>query len=280
MNDLIRDERSFPLDSTTKAEVELEILSGPLRVRGGAAELCAALFEYSHEELRPLSEHAQEGEQARLEIRQPSTERLDGDVQNRWDVALNSDTGIALGVASMSGGVILELDDVNVTEVDVESKSGSVGLRLGGSYPDLDEVSVDSASGTIDVDLGGRFPALQRVDIESMSGRTRLAVTGECPELQRIAIDSKSGAVDLDLSGSFARDDLGVRVDSTSGTVSVVVPADVGVSMQATVVSGRIQADGFTSSDGRLVNGALGSSSATIWLNIHAVSGSIRVLTR
>ena len=274
---MIQDHREYPLGGATSAEVELEILHGPLSVSGGASELCEAEFEYSHPELRPIDDYRQDGDRASLEVRQPLTEGL-RDTRNAWNLAFNSDIQIELAISSMSGSVALDLDLVQVSNVEVESRSGSVQASLAGSYPELDELVVDSMSGRVAMSLTGTFPKLSLIEVDSKSGSADLAVTGNCPELRRIDVDSKSGSVSLDLRGAFQRDDLGVRVDSISGGVRIRVPADIGVSLQASTVSGRVHANGFVSRDGRLTNDAFGSSSATIWLNVHVTSGSVEVL--
>ncbi len=279
MQDLIRDEHVFPLGRVTRAEVELDIHSGTLRLRGGANEFCEAVFEYSHDLLRPLSEFRQDDDEARLIITQPRIDAINEPVANRWDLGFCGVPEIELAIASRSGSVSLDLDDVKASNLEVKSRSGAVDLSMAGSYPHLDEIILDSSSGSVDAALTGEFPALSELEIDVKSGQTRVAVTGSCPELRRIAISSKSGSVDLDLNGTFGRDDLGVRVDAVSGNVTVAIPEGVGASMQASVVSGTVQAGGFSSGTGRLVNKAFGNTTATLWLNLRVTSGSIRVVT-
>lgn len=275
---MIQDHREYLLGGAKSAEVELEILHGPLSVGGGAPEFCEVEFEYSHSELRPIDDYRQDGDRASLKIKQPRTEGL-RDSRNAWSLAFNSDVQIEFAISSMSGSVALDLDRVQASNVEVESRSGSVEASLAGSYLEMDELVVDSMSGRVAMSLSGDFPKLSRIEIDSKSGAIDLAVTGNCPALRRIDIDSKSGNVSLDLRGAFQRDDLGVRVDTISGGVRIQVPADIGVSLQASTISGRVHANGFASRDGRLSNDAFGRSAATIWLNVHVTSGSVEVLS-
>lgn len=280
MSALLRVEQVFPLGAITRAEVGLRIASGSLRIRGGAAEFCEAVFEHSHPELEPEVTFEVDGDEAELDIRQPSVSIRDY-TKVSWDLAFNNDVAIDLEVSSASGKVELDLTELRLIGVDVDSASGAVNLRLGGRNPDLDEITVESASGAVDVDLSGDFPALERLDVESVSGKVRIAVAGACPGLRRVAVDSKSGKVDVDLSGGdFARDDLGIRIESVAGRIDVTLPEDIGASLQANVLTGKIRADGFERRDGgRLVNSAFGATRATLWLNLSAVSGSINVRT-
>lgn len=280
MPELIRDEQVFPLGEITSAEVGLRLTSGALRVRGGAAEFCEAVFEYSHPELKPEVAFESDGGEAELIVKQPRFDTTEHK-EVHWELAFNNDVQIELEVQSASGGVDLDLTELRPRGVEVDSASGEVSVRLGGANPELDEVTVESKSGSIELGLNGEFPALERLEVDSMSGKVRIAVAGACPELGRIAVDSKSGAVEVDLSaGTFGRDDLGVRVESVSGKINVTLPEGVGASLQANVLSGQIRAEGFERSEGgRKVNAAFGTTPATIWLNLSAVSGSINVRT-
>ncbi|MEZ4522311.1 MAG: toast rack family protein [Thermomicrobiales bacterium] len=273
---MIEDRREYPLGNVKEAEIELLVRQGSLAVHGGASELCVANFEYSHPELRPEDDYDEDGDEARLAITQPRTEGP-RDTRSAWNIQLNGEAQIDLGLSSMSGGVSLDLDRVNVGNLEVESMSGSVRASLGGNYPALDEISIESASGSVAVRLSGAFPELTSIQLDSKSGKVDLVVSGECPNLRRIGVDCKSGTVDLDLRGHFEREDLGVRVDSISGGIRVRVPGDVGVSMNAKTVSGRVRADGFNQDGGRWTNDAFGNTVASLWLNLHAISGGVDV---
>ncbi|CAN5829319.1 hypothetical protein BH23CHL2_BH23CHL2_13910 [soil metagenome] len=275
---LIVERREYPLGGVKTAEVELEVRAGSLAVTGGATELCSADFAYSHVELRPVDDYEQDDNEAELGISQPRTNDLE-DTYSSWQLAVNSDVQIELAISILSGNATLDLDHVQVSSVEVDSRSGSVEASLAGSYPALDEIVIDSVSGRSALELSGEFAELTTIEIDSKSGPIELAVTGTCPELKRIAVDSKSGPVSIDLRGSFQRDDLGVRVDSISGNVQIRVQKDVGVSMNANTISGRVQAADFGGETGRLTNAAFGRSPATIWLNVHVTSGNIEVVS-
>ncbi len=275
---MIEDRRSYPLGDVRAAEVELQILHGSLAISGGSDEFCTALFEYSHPELRPIDRYDADSDEAELEIRQPQTQDLQG-TRNSWELAFNSEAALSMAIESMSGGVDLDFDRLNLQDVEVKSRSGTVRASLAGSYLALDEVYIESNSGSVTVAMPGDFPALGSIEVESLSGSTELAITGDCPALRSVDVTSKSGRVTLDLRGAFARDDLGVDIESMSGRVQVLLPEGVGASMNATTMSGKIRAAGFNTGSGRWTNAAFGQSAATIWLNIRVMSGSVDVGT-
>ena len=275
---MIVDQREYPLGRVQQAEMELEIRHGSLNVTGGASEFCSATFEYSHPELRPVDEYQADGDEARLQITQPETDGLINS-RSRWSIALSSSPAVELAVLSRSGAVRLDLGGVNVANLEVESRSGAVETRLNGSYPQLEEVVLDSRSGKVSALLDGEFPTLSQVEIESRSGTTEIVLNGSCPNLRRVAIDSRSGNVDVDMRGTFQREDLGLRIDCASGNVRVRLPDDVGASMNANTKSGRIRAEGFSTGSGRRTNAAFGSTPATIWLNLHLMSGNVDVIS-
>lgn len=277
-HNLIEDRREYPLGHVKTAEVGLQILHGSLALAGGSDAFCSALFEYSHPELRPLDTYSADGDKAELEIREPETHQL-RERRNSWRLAFNSEVAIAMAIESMSGSVDLDLDRVRLSDLEFKSRSGRVRAGLAGNYPELDEFLIDSTSGKVDVVMSGGFPTLSSVDIKSTSGATELAITGRCPNLRSVDVNSMSGHVNVDLRGSFERDDLGVDIECTSGHVKVLLPVGVGASMNASTMSGKIRADGFNSGSGRWTNAAFGSSTATIWLNIRVMSGSVDVTT-
>ena len=276
--ELIVDERTYPLGSAAAAEVELAVKTGSLDVRGGAGNFCEARFEYSHAELRPTDDYDGGGDLAELSIVQPEV-NLRGQVRNSWFLAFNSEVPVELAIGSASGNVSLDLDAVRLAGLNHKSRSGSTKASLGGSYPELKEMTFDSSSGKVALDLTGDFPTLEQVEIENRSGRTAIVVSGDCPNLRRLAIDCRSGNVDIDLTGSFEREDFGVRVDCRSGNVRVRVPASIGASLNASVKSGNTRIRGFESGSGRQTNAAFGETPATIWLNLHAMSGNISVVS-
>ena len=275
---MIVEQREYPLGQIQEAELELDVRSGSLSVSGGSRDFASATFEYSHPELRPIDEFRADDDEARLQITQPETDGL-RKTRSRWDIELNSGAAVELATLSRSGATRLDLDRVNIAGLEVKSRSGNVDARLGGSYPKLDEAIIEARSGRVRADLSGDFPALSGVEVETRSGDTELVLTGNYPNLRRVAIDARSGSVSVDMRGTFQREDLGLRIDCRSGSVRVRLPDDVGASMNANTKSGNVRAEGFSIGSGRRTNAAFGQTPATIWLNVHVMSGNVDIVS-
>jgi hypothetical protein len=162
--------------------------------------------------------------------------------------------------------------------------SGSVvasGLRQG--------ATVDVTSGSITLmGLGGTVRAktvsgsIQAMGVagdlglETVSGEITLAESSA----ERVYARTISGSVTCDLDNPFARD---VRLDTTSGEITVRVPVDADLDVNLMAISGRVTS-AFREVRGSGVpglhtaNGRIGTGSGT--LNAQAVSGSVSLLAR
>jgi hypothetical protein len=162
--------------------------------------------------------------------------------------------------------------------------SGSVvasGLRSG--------ATVDVTSGSISLmGLGGTVRAktvsgsVQAVGVagdlglETVSGEIALAESSA----ERVYARTISGSVTCDLDNPYARD---VRLDTTSGEITVRVPADADLDVNLSAISGRVTS-AFREVRGNSAPGLHGASGrigqGTGTLNAHAVSGSVSLLAR
>src|SRR5690606_36719386 len=133
----------------------------------------------------------------------------------------------------------------------VETESGDLTAAFGGDCPGLGEITVDLTSGNCDLDLDRRFERLERVEVEQTSGNATLALRGEYPALERVTVESTSGMVDLDLRGQWPAVDVGVRIQATSGYVTVRVPVVAGMNLDAWAHAWIVTAAVFSQRDGR-----------------------------
>jgi hypothetical protein len=150
------------------------------------------------------------------------------------------------------------------TTVDVTS--GSISLMGLGSTVRAKTVSGSIRAVGVAGDLG----------LETVSGEIALA---ESPA-ERVYARTISGSVTCDLDNPNARD---VRLETTSGEITVRVPADVDLDVNLSAISGRVTSvfsevrnngrPGSNSASGRIGKG-IGT------LNAHAVSGAISLLAR
>lgn len=178
-------------------------------------------------------------------------------------VAVPRRAAASLGV--VSGSVIASGLRGGVT---VDVTSGSITL-LGLDGP----VRAKTVSGAIEalgVGQGGDLT------VETVSGEITLADSSA----QRIFARTISGAITCDLDNPRAND---IRLDTTSGEITVRVPVDADLGVNLNAVSGRIisafpEVRPSGSPGLRSATGRLGGGSGA--LHAHAISGSVNLLAR
>lgn len=183
-------------------------------------------------------------------------------------IALPQEYCIALDIHTTSGDV--DIDEVALSEVNLESTSGDVGMVLVDTVKPR-EIRVKTASG--DVDITAETPALT---IQTVSGDVEY--DGDCPsiyvttvsgdaqingEMNSVNLKTVSGDIDLRVEGASLRE---VNCNTTSGDLQIHLPASlrgqVGVRMQT--VSGDKH---------NRYGESLGSPIA--WVNARSVSGDV-----
>lgn len=152
--------------------------------------------------------------------------------------------------------------------VTVDVTSGSITLMgLDGS------VRAKTISGAIEALGVGRSGDLT---VETVSGEIALTDSSA----QRIFARTISGAITCDLDNPRAND---VRLDTTSGEITVRVPADADLGVNLNAVSGRITSAFPQVRPGgppglRSATGRLGGGSGVLYA--HAISGRVNLLAR
>ncbi len=186
------------------------------------------------------------------------------------DLALHTGTG-SVDAADITGDLDVDTGSGSATvagvrgSVNVDTGSGSVTVR------DVqgDEVSIDTGSGRV---TGGGLTA-RSVNVDTGSGSIDLDGVS-APE---VSMDTGSGSVDLTL----LRDVEALEVDSGSGSVTILAPADLGGMVDLSTGSGGIDMDfavQVRSVRRDEVHGTLGDGRGTI--RIETGSGGIRLLKR
>jgi DUF4097 and DUF4098 domain-containing protein YvlB len=191
-----------------------------------------------------------EGDNGNLEIKV----RSKGDGSNSWfnwhgDNSMG-DTTLDLHVpkgASLDVEVVsapLGIDGMDGGEISVNSVSGRV--RINARTPDL---SVESVSGTVQ-----QSGHAERADLQTVSGDILAPALGTTADLQTVSgrIQASGGpwrkfnlstvSGDLQLNGGPAGDG-SIDIDSMSGDVQIVVPADLSASIHASSFSGDLRSD-------------------------------------
>lgn len=271
--------------------------SGKLTLRGGAAGLMEATFDYRDPVWRPEVGYEVSDGLGHLRVKPPDLgPAVLESPDYEWDLALSDEIPLELTLRLGSGNASVRLGGTRLTalettggsgrleadlahardlkDVSLTAGSGRVGLILQGDYDALSQVAVRNASGISELALGGTYPALEHLTVSGASGRISLGLSGDCPVLERLSLDLASGMIDLDLSGSLP-EAVQVGIHCVSGTVTVTIPADRGVAVRFTSVSGKITAPDFHREKDLLLNAAYRESGTGVRLNVSTVSGEL-----
>ena len=123
-----------------------------------------------------------------------------------------------------------------------------------------------------DVRLNDAVPTDLRVELgvgESVLRLGGLNLTG-------LDVEAGIGATDVDLSGAWTRD-LDARIESGVGEVTVTLPTDVGVRVEADQGLGDVDAEGLIKDGDVYVNAAYGESPVTLHLEVDGGVGEVNL---
>lgn len=256
VGDLQTESRSVDLGDADSVDVELDMSSGEMNIAGGADELLNADFRYNVAAWKPEIKYNVRGGHGKLIVRQPGVRGgiIGGNVRNEWDLRLNDDVAMNLNIDLSSGDCYLNLGSSSLKTLDIDTSSGDVKANLVGDQPSLKEIEMDGSSGDIDAYLAGNYSSLSHVKI-----------------------DTSSGDAFVDLAGTWNRDTQ-VEMDASSGDITLRLPRDIGVYVDAHSSSGDIRASGFRLEGRDYVNDAYGESEVTLNVKASSSSGNIELL--
>ncbi|MDT8305201.1 MAG: toast rack family protein [Anaerolineae bacterium] len=146
-----------------EARVTVQIGAGELNVSSGARDLMEGTFTFNVAEWRPEIAYTVTGTTGDLRVQQPNVEAglgfSDRNVTNRWDLRFSDALPLEMTVRLGAGENRLNLADLNVRRLSLETGAGETTLLAGGNLRDLDvqggvgELEVNLATGTWAEDL-------------------------------------------------------------------------------------------------------------------------------
>ena len=113
---------------------------------------------------------------------------------------------------------------------------------------------------------------LSRLSVETGAGQADI-VLGNSP-LRIVDIKAGVGAVALDLSNEW-QEDTNISIESGVGDMTILLPTDVGVIVDADVALGDFEANGFIVQGDNYVNEAYGDSSTTLSIELTGGIGGV-----
>lgn len=149
----VSDPVSIDAGTADRANVELSIRAGELRVSGGANKLMEGTLEYNVPSWKPEVISSHNGTHATITLRQPDTGANFGHSRNTWDLQLANKVLLDLIVNCGAGQARLDLGDVELRNLQVHIGVGQVDLDLTGKPKHDYEVSINGGIGQANVRL-------------------------------------------------------------------------------------------------------------------------------
>jgi DUF4097 and DUF4098 domain-containing protein YvlB len=277
VGELQTESRIVELENADSVDVELDMSRGEMNIAGGANKLLDAEFRYNVVAWKPKIDYNVIADKGKLIIRQSQVPGIVGpNARNEWDLRFNENVPIDLKIDVSSGNCDLNMDNSMLKTFEIDSSSGNVDVILIGNQSLLQEVNLDMSSGATSLDLSGNYPSLSKMTIDSSSGNVDADLNGNYSSLSSVDIDLSSGNAFIDLSGNW-ESDAQVELAASSGQITLRLPQDVGVYVDAQTSSGNIKASGFRLDGDNYINDAYSESNVTIHIKATVSSGNIEL---
>ena len=212
----------------------------------------------------------------RVEVGELRTQTRSVDAEDAESVRAN--LRIALGELNVSGGAdeLMEADFA----YNVSAWEPRVNYELGGDTGELNVEQQGLGEGIPNRDVRNEWDLRLNDDIPmdlavQMGGGVSnldldsLILTG-------LNLDMGAGATTVDLTGDWERD-LSAVVRGGAGEVTLLLPSQTGVRVNAGTRLGRVNADGLQKEGEAYVNGAYGDSDATLEVEVSGGVGQINL---
>jgi hypothetical protein len=237
----------------TAVAASFRLNHGRLALSGGASSLMHGAFS-TDDKYDPSVTYSVHDQQGSLAVTQTGT-RSDFAMiptDSSWTVNLNDEIPLDLTVANGGAHLDLNLDTLTIRRLALNVGAGSASISLDGVQSEFTRVQLNGTSGDVDLQMHGSYDQPRVIDATTISGSVKLDL---------------GGATGAGLTGA---------IRSTSGGITISVPRETGVKVEASTTSGMIHANGLTEiSNGTYVNSAYGTSKTTVELSVRSTSGPI-----
>jgi hypothetical protein len=136
-----------------RANIELDMGAGQMKIGGGATKLLEGHFEYNVDAWKPLVTSSANGAHATVTIKQPDRMRGGGRTHYVWDLDLNDHVLTDLTLNCGAGQAQLKLGTLTLRSLEVHMGAGQVQLDLRGEPTHDYEVKINGGVGQAEVQL-------------------------------------------------------------------------------------------------------------------------------
>lgn len=237
----------------TAVAASFRLNHGRLKISGGASSLMRGAF-LTDDKYDPSVTYSVHNQQGSLAVTQTGTRSGFSMIptDSSWTVNLNDEIPLDLAVENGGAHLDLNLDTLTITRLALDVGGGSASISLNGVQREFSAVQLNATSGDVDLHMRGSYDQPRVIDATTISG-----------------------SLTLDLGGTSAAGLTG-SIRSTSGGITISIPRETGVKIEASTTSGTINANGLIEkSNGTYVNSAYGTSKTTVSLEVRSTSGPI-----
>ncbi len=136
-----------------RANIELNMGAGQMRVEGGGHKLLEGTVEYNVPSMKPMLSSSYNGVHATVTLRQPSGTNAVGNFHYLWNLQLADKTLLDLLVNCGAGQANLDIGSVSLRRLEVNMGAGQVDLDLTGTPTRDYDVKISGGVGQAKVRL-------------------------------------------------------------------------------------------------------------------------------
>lgn len=159
----------------------------------------------------------------------------------------------------------------------LDGQTGVLDVQQPGDFGDLDFNDFDDIGqndgNRWDVQLAPGVPLDLEVDLDTGSSELNLGGL----DVRTLDVETNAGEITIDLTGADWQQNLDAAIDSEAGTITLIVPADASVRIDADTTLGDVDADGFERDGDAYVTAAYDDAAPTLRFDINTTVGEINL---
>jgi hypothetical protein len=207
------------------------------------------------------------------------------DAATSVDAEIDMDFGVlkidpaAEGSTDLFAGNFAFDDDEWRPEVNyrLEGQTGVLDVQQPGDFGNLDFNDLDDIGqndgNRWDVQLARDVPLDLEIDLDTGSSELNLGGL----DVRTLDVETNAGEITVDLTGGDWVQNLDGALDSEAGTITLIVPADASVRIDADTMLGDVDADGFERDGDAYVTAAYDEATPTLRFDIDTTVGEINL---
>ncbi|MFW5943148.1 MAG: toast rack family protein [bacterium] len=184
------------LEDAPEVDVAIRMGAGQIQLGGGADGLMTGEFTYNVDAWEPEVAYEVRGDIGYLSIEQPAMDESnigipDDSIRNEWDVRLAEDVPMSLAVQLGASDADLDLENVNVRRLTLQSGAGDNSVNLGGTLSTLD---VQMGAGELRLNFNDDWQ--QNLEATVTAGVGQLTLLLPADTGVRVAVQQGLGSID------------------------------------------------------------------------------------